>query len=74
MLEHTVAIRERILAEEHPDLLDSQYGQIKKAVKLLEHVVAARERTLAEDHPDRLRSQLELADVYQSDGQYQAPN
>jgi aerobic-type carbon monoxide dehydrogenase small subunit (CoxS/CutS family) len=72
LLEHVVAIRERTLAEEHPDQLASQQvlacayqdnGQIKQAVELLEHVVAAQERTLAEEHPNRLASQHALAEL-----------
>ena len=78
LLEHVLTIRERTLAEEHPDRLVSQYeltrayqadGQIKKALELLEHVVTIRERALAEEHPDRLASQYELARAYHADGQ-----
>ena len=70
LLKHVVAVRERMLAEEHPHRLVSQHalagayradGQVKKAVELLEHVVAVRERMLAEEHPHRLVSQQELA-------------
>ncbi|EXM15380.1 hypothetical protein FOTG_16258 [Fusarium oxysporum f. sp. vasinfectum 25433] len=78
LLEHVVAIREKTLAESHPDRLASQHalagayranGQIKEAVKLLEHVVAIREKTLAESHPDRLVSQHALAEAYGASGQ-----
>jgi hypothetical protein len=73
-----VAIRERVLAEDHPDRLASQHvlarayladGQVKKAVPQLEHVVAIQERVLAEDHPDRLASQYVLASAHQADRQ-----
>lgn len=66
VLEHVVTIREKTLAEDHPDRLGSQHalalayqanGQVKEAVKLLEHVVTIQEKTLAEDHPDRLASE-----------------
>jgi tetratricopeptide (TPR) repeat protein len=78
LLEHVVAIWERVLAEDHPDRLASQHalasayqanGQVKEAVRLLEHVVMICERVLAEDHPDRLASQHELASAYQANGQ-----
>ncbi|GAB7336313.1 hypothetical protein MBLNU13_g09056t1 [Cladosporium sp. NU13] len=82
LLEHVVAIRERVLAEDHPHRLTSQgvlavvyqaNGQVKEAVKeavrLLEHVVAIKERVLAEDHPSRLASQHNLASAYQANGQ-----
>jgi hypothetical protein len=78
LLEHVVAVREKTLAEDHPDRLASQHvlavayradGQVKKAVKLLEHVVAVWEKTLPEDHPDGLASQHALARAYQPDGQ-----
>ena len=72
LLEHVVAIRERVLAEDHPSRLGSQYelaraykanGQVKDAVRLLENVVAIEERVLEEDHPDRLASQHALKSV-----------
>jgi tetratricopeptide (TPR) repeat protein len=78
LMEHVVAIQERVLAEDHPDRLTSQAvlasayqanGQVKDAVRLMEHVVAIRERVLAEDHPYRLTSQHELASAYQANGQ-----
>jgi tetratricopeptide (TPR) repeat protein len=78
LLEQVVAVKEHVLAEDHPSRLASQHalgiayqadGQVKKAVKLLEQVVAVREKVLAEDHPDRLASQHALAGAYQADGQ-----
>jgi tetratricopeptide (TPR) repeat protein len=78
LLEHVVAVRKKVQAEEHLDRLASQHmlagayeadGQVKKAVELLEHVVAVRKKVLAEEHPDRLASQHELARAYQADGQ-----
>jgi hypothetical protein len=53
-------LQEKVLAEEHPDRLASQYelalayradGQLRKAVELLEHVVAVKKRVFREDHP-----------------------
>ena len=78
LLEQVVAIRERVLAEDHPHRLASQHnlakayqtnGQVKDAVRLLEHVVAIHKRVLAEDHPDRLASQHNLASAYEADKQ-----
>ncbi|KAG7423139.1 Nephrocystin-3 [Fusarium oxysporum f. sp. raphani] len=78
LLERVVAIRETMLAENHPSRLASQHvlagayqsnGRIKEAVKLLEHVVTVQETTLAENHPNRLASQHELASAYQANGQ-----
>jgi tetratricopeptide (TPR) repeat protein len=76
-LEHVVAMREKVLAEEHPSRLASQQVlagayqadvQMQKVVALLEAVVKA-EETLAADHPDRLASQHALAMAYEVDGQ-----
>jgi tetratricopeptide (TPR) repeat protein len=78
LLEHVVAVQEKVLAEDHPNQLASQHelarayeadGQVKKAVELLEHVVAVQEKVLAEDHPDQLASQNALAIAYEADGQ-----
>jgi tetratricopeptide (TPR) repeat protein len=78
LLEHVVAIQERVLAEDHPSRLASQHelarayqanGQVKDAVRLLDRVVAIQERVLAEHHPDRLASQQSLAGAYQANGQ-----
>jgi len=78
LLEHVVAINERVLTEDHPSRLASQHvlasacqanGQVKDAVRLLEHVLAIHKRVLAEDHPDRLTSQQVLASAYQANGQ-----
>nr|POF14119.1 nephrocystin-3 [Quercus suber] len=75
LLEHVVAIRDRVLAEGHPSRLVSQHalagayqanGQVKEAVQLLEHVVAIEARVLAEDHPQRLASPHELAEAYEA--------
>jgi len=78
LLEHVVAIRERMVAATDPDRLASQHelaiayqanGQVKDAVRLLEHVVAVEKRALAEDHLDRLSSQQQLASAYLANGQ-----
>ncbi|KAK3175568.1 hypothetical protein K4F52_010160 [Lecanicillium sp. MT-2017a] len=77
LVEHAVVVREKTVAESHPDRLASQHelarayqanGRIKEAVSLLEHVVAVGETTLAESHPGRLASQHALAGVYQANG------
>jgi tetratricopeptide (TPR) repeat protein len=77
LLEAVVKVRNKVLAEEHPDRLVSQHalaiayyadGQVKKAVELLEAVVKAKE-TLAAEHPSRLASQHALARAYQAGGQ-----
>ncbi|PQE15930.1 Tetratricopeptide-like helical domain protein [Rutstroemia sp. NJR-2017a BVV2] len=77
LLQKMVKIRETTLAENHPNLLDSQHelalayeknGQIKEAIALLEHVVKIKEN-LAEDHRERLVSQHGLACAYGSNGQ-----
>jgi hypothetical protein len=76
LLGHVVAIKDRVLAEDHPSRLVSQQclasayqanGQIKEAVRLLEHVVAIQGRVLAEDHPDRLASHRALAWAHDSE-------
>jgi hypothetical protein len=81
LLKQVVEIKERTLAEDHPDRLASQHelagvywanGQVKEAVRLLEHVVEIRGRTLAEDHPDRLASQHNLAPMLWHLGQQAA--
>ena len=65
-----VRVKERTLAEEHPDRLESQYalakayqadGQINKAVNMLKHVAEVKERTRPRKHPHRLESQHLLA-------------
>ncbi|KAM5359552.1 hypothetical protein ACJA88_015103 [Fusarium oxysporum] len=75
MLEPVVAIREKILTEDHPSRLASQHelagacqakGQIEEAVDLLEHVVAIRETTLTESRPDRLLSEELLQYCYEA--------
>jgi hypothetical protein len=57
LLEHVVAVRERVQAEGHPDRLNSQHGlarayhadgQVGKAVELLE-LVAVTELTTRRD-------------------------
>ncbi|KAL9102393.1 MAG: hypothetical protein Q9163_002459 [Psora crenata] len=78
LLEHIVAIEEKVLREDHHDRLVSQHtlavlyqanGQTEKAFKLFEKVVAIWEKVLKEDHPDRLVSQHELAISYRANGQ-----
>ncbi|KAF1948916.1 hypothetical protein CC80DRAFT_497906 [Byssothecium circinans] len=76
--EQVVAVREKVLAEEHPSRLASQHelarayladGQVKKAVALLEHVVTVEKKALVEEHPNQLPSQHALAGAYLADGQ-----
>jgi hypothetical protein len=75
LLEHVVAVREKVLAEEHPDRLASQHelagayradGQVQRAVELLEHVVAVKARFLRDDYPSRLVS-LEALAVFRAE-------
>jgi hypothetical protein len=70
LLEHVVAVREKVLAEEHPDRLASQHAlamayradrQLQKAVELLEHVVAVKAQSLRDDRPSLLVSLQALA-------------
>jgi hypothetical protein len=73
LLEHVVAVREKVVAEQHPDRLASQHvlamayqadEQVQKAVELLEHVVAIEAHTLHVGHPSRLVSVEALDDMY----------
>jgi len=73
LLEQIVAIREKVLKEDHPDRLTSQDvlarayqadEQVSKAIKLLEQIVAIDKEMLKEDHLDQLTSQHVLARAY----------
>lgn len=66
LLKYIVAIRETVLAGDHPDRLASQHelagtyqanGHVQEAVQLLKHVVAIQGTVLVEDHPNRVASQ-----------------
>jgi hypothetical protein len=70
LLEHAVPIREKMRAEERPDLLASQQelagayqadGHVGKVVELLEHVAAVEARVLRDGHRSRLVLQNTLA-------------
>ncbi|KAL6404711.1 hypothetical protein AUP68_11539 [Ilyonectria robusta] len=78
MFKKVVTIRERTLADTHPDRLASQHtlasaylanGQVAEAVQLLKEVVTIRKRILADEHTNRLASQHELARAYHANGQ-----
>jgi hypothetical protein len=58
-----VAVEEKVLAEEHPDRLESHHGlarvyraggQVGMAVELLKHVVAVKAMVLRDGHPSQL--------------------
>src|SRR5437764_9201466 len=62
LLEQVVEIRERTLAEDHPDQLLSQQvlatmfwglGQQAAALQLMKHVVETQRKVLDEHHPNR---------------------
>lgn len=68
--EHAVVVRERVLAEEHPNRLTSQHdlavayrADDRWARSRLKHVVAVRKKALVEEHPSRLASQHALGGV-----------
>ena len=76
-MERTLADRERVLGETHPDTLTSRNnlasayqaaGRLDEAIPLYERTLADRERVLGETHPDTLASRNNLASAYQAAG------
>jgi len=70
LYERTLADRERVLGETHPDTLMSRNnlahayraaGRLDEAIPLYERTLADRERVLGETHPDTLMSRNNLA-------------
>ncbi|KAH8795890.1 hypothetical protein DL96DRAFT_1722748 [Flagelloscypha sp. PMI_526] len=77
--EQVLAVRIRILGEEHPDTLittgnlavtHSKIGQYRDALRLEEQVLALRTRVLGKEHPDTLMSMSNLATTYSTLGQH----
>ncbi len=75
-----LAIRERVLGEEHPDTAASynnlagvyaSQGEYGKAEVLYKKALAIRERVLGEEHPDTATSYNNLAYVYERQGRYE---
>lgn len=65
LLEKVVAIREEVLAEEHPSRLASQHtlameyqadGQVERAIELREYEVVVKAHVYRADYPSRLVS------------------
>jgi hypothetical protein len=70
LLEHVVAVKGQVLAEDHPDRLASQHAlaiayyanwETKKALALLERVVAIKKTVFEASHPSRIVSEESLA-------------
>ena len=74
MFQDTLTSRERVLAPDHPDTLNSRNnlahayqsaGKLNQAIALYEQTLADRERVLGNDHPDTLASRNNLAGAYE---------
>ncbi|GED86957.1 tetratricopeptide repeat protein [Streptomyces sp. 6-11-2] len=77
LYEATLAQRERVLGDTHPDTLNSRNnlasayesaGDLERAIPLHEATLAQRERVLGDTHPDTLISRNNLASAYESAG------
>ncbi len=77
--ERALAIRERALGADHPDVADSirglavvywHQGRYAEAEPLAERALAIRERALGPDHPDVSTSLNNLGNVYLYQGRY----
>ncbi|HEX6291082.1 MAG TPA: tetratricopeptide repeat protein [Herpetosiphonaceae bacterium] len=80
-LEQALAIRERVLGTDHPDIATSlnnlgvvlsRQGQYATAQRYFEHALAIRQRVLEVDHPDTTTSLNNLGSVLYEQGQYAA--
>ena len=79
LYEQALALRKRLLGEEHPDvaeslndlagLYDSQ-GRYSEAEPLYKQALALRKRLLGEEHPHVATSLNNLAELYDSQGRY----
>ncbi len=79
ILERTIAIRERALGTDHPDVATSLnnlgeahrvQGRYAEARALYERALAIREHALGTDHPDVAHSLNGLGVAYQDEGRY----
>ncbi|RSN03388.1 tetratricopeptide repeat protein [Streptomyces sp. WAC 01325] len=75
--EATLAQREQVLGDTHPDTLASRNnlahayyaaGDLARAIPLFEVTLAQREQVLGETHPDTLASRNNLAQAYEAAG------
>ena len=80
LAERELAIREKILGKEHPDVATSlndlarlyqEQGSYEKAEPLFVRSLAIREKVLGKEHPDVATSLINLAALYQQEGSYQ---
>ncbi|MER5462041.1 FxSxx-COOH system tetratricopeptide repeat protein [Streptomyces sp. NPDC002668] len=77
LYETTLAQREQVLGDTHPDTLSSRNnlanayraaGDLRRAIPLFETALAQREQALGDSHPDTLSSRNNLAHAYESAG------
>jgi len=80
LFEQALAIRERVLGQQHPDYATSlnnlaflykSQGETKKALPLYEESLKIIERVLGKQHPDYAKSLNNLAFLYKSQGEYE---
>src|SRR6266571_4578428 len=80
LYQHALAIREKTLGAEHPDVAQSlnnlarlyeAQGKYAQAESLYQHALAIREKTLGAEHPDVAQSLNNLARLYDVLGQYE---
>ncbi|MDD2814568.1 MAG: tetratricopeptide repeat protein [Thiotrichaceae bacterium] len=83
LFERSVAIREKALGKEHPNvaqslnslaLLYQVQGNYSQAKPLLERSLAIREKFLGKEHPDVATSVYNLAELYRVQGNYSQAN
>ena len=80
LAERALAIREKVLGKEHPDVANSLnnlaltyklQGNYQQAEPLLQRALAIYEKVLGKEHPDVANSLNNLANLYQDQGNYQ---
>ncbi|MDF5721778.1 MAG: CHAT domain-containing protein [Rhizonema sp. PD37] len=80
LAERSVAIREKVLGKEHPDIATSlnnlaelyrKHGNYQKAEPLFQRSLAILEKVLGKEHPDVATSLNNLALLYDAQGNYQ---